>query len=200
MRKRDRVRDQDLMGAPHQLAVSFFLLDLFFLPRLWKKSFHTFLKQLTREEERLASLEGSSDWRRKRSSGANKGDKRHYSQSPCHRLAYGSEQRHPDPHPLYMYRHSGVDICIGIRVYGCRYIYLYEERRGEGKKNLATYLFMSCVYTWVCVLYTCMCTCICLRVRVCMYIHICIHTNLDTYNHIHRHANIWVYTYIFIYI
>jgi hypothetical protein len=29
---RDRVRDRDLIGVPHQLAVFFFLLDLFFFP------------------------------------------------------------------------------------------------------------------------------------------------------------------------
>jgi hypothetical protein len=40
-----------------------------------------------------------------------------------------------------MYRHSGVDICIGISVYGCRYIYLYiymkkeEERERERERR-----------------------------------------------------------------
>jgi hypothetical protein len=73
MRKRGRVRDQDLIGVPHHLAAFFFLPEFVFSSPSLKIEL-PYLKQLVREEERHASLEGSSDKRRKKSSCANKGD------------------------------------------------------------------------------------------------------------------------------
>jgi hypothetical protein len=72
MRKGGRVRDQDLIRVPHQLAVFFFLPEFVFSSPSLKIEL-PYLKQLAREEERRASLEGSSDKRRKKSSSANEG-------------------------------------------------------------------------------------------------------------------------------
>ena len=120
------------------------------------------LKQYTDKRRGTSITWRSSDKRQTESSGRRK-KRNGISQSPFRRCFYGLAQRHPDTHPLYIYRCLGtvnkLCICIGICVYilhpcvWCIQVYVYVQ------------------HTHVCGVHRC----------TCVYIHVSVYTYTFTY-------------------